>query len=149
MNLIWATRGRSWGSRFLLLGGLSDPLRVYESAFSGLEDERVVFRRVGGRVTLRVPDPLGRQDDSGRPILHDFVVLEPLATHIRSYDDGLRLVWPLVAEFYDQVWDGVPPTAQQAQAAIGSGSRRSPDAGAGPDPSREAGPPVVGDDSRR
>ena len=34
MSLIWATRGRTWGFRFLRDGGFPDPLPVYDLAFS-------------------------------------------------------------------------------------------------------------------
>ena len=37
MTLIWATRGRTWGFRFLRDGGLEDPLDTYEEAFAGIE----------------------------------------------------------------------------------------------------------------
>ena len=35
-SVIWATRGRTWGFRFLLDAGLSDPLADYERAFGDL-----------------------------------------------------------------------------------------------------------------
>lgn len=37
-RLIWATRGRSWGFRFMLDGGLSDPLPDCERAFGDVKD---------------------------------------------------------------------------------------------------------------
>ena len=56
-------------------------------------------------VALRVPDPLGRQDRAGRVIPHHFVVLPPLADEIDSVEDGLRLVWPVVADQFERVWE--------------------------------------------
>ena len=47
MKLIWATRGRTWGFRFLRDGGFEDPLPVYDEAFSEVGDEPEVCRRVG------------------------------------------------------------------------------------------------------
>ncbi len=44
MKIIWATRGKTWGYKFLLDGQFADPLPVYERAFSGAEDEPEVFR---------------------------------------------------------------------------------------------------------
>ena len=108
-RLIWATRGRSWGFRFLLKGGLSDPLLVYERSFADLEDEPATCRRAAGKVALRFPDPLGRRDASGRVIPHEFVVFGDLADEIESVEDGLRQVWPLVAEAYARVWDAERP----------------------------------------
>ena len=73
-RLIWATRGRCWGFRFLLKGGLSDPLLAYERSFAGDDDKPAMWRRAAGTVALRFPDPLGRRDASGRVIPHEFVV---------------------------------------------------------------------------
>lgn len=112
MNLIWATRGRTWGFRFLLNGGFDDPLVVRDDVFSGLEDQPEAWRRVDGKVALRFPDPLGRQDAAGRVIPHEFVVLEPEADRIDSLEDGRRLIWPLVAAEFERVWQlSEPPSA--------------------------------------
>lgn len=104
MTLIWATRGRTWGFRFLRDGGLADPLPVYERAFADAAGGREFFSRDGDSVALRFVDPEGRSDRSGRPISHDFVVQSPLADEIHSLEDGRRLIWPLVADQYDGVW---------------------------------------------
>lgn len=104
-RLIWATRGRYWGFRFLLKGGLSDPLLFYERSFADLEDEPAAYHRTADVVALRFPDPLGRRDASGRVIPHEFVISGTLADRIESVADGLRQVWPLVAEAYARVWD--------------------------------------------
>lgn len=118
-GLIWATRGRSWGFRFLLDGGLSDPLLEYERIFSDLGDEPTVWRRVAGKVALRFPDPRGRRDAAGRVIPHEFVVSGDLATGIQSAEDGRQQVWPAVEEAYAQVWDAEgPPTGKVMRFAI-------------------------------
>ncbi len=109
-GLIWATRGRHWGFRFLLDGGLSDPLPEYERIFEGLGDEPTVWRLAAGKGALRFPDPDGRRDAAGRVIPHDFVVSGDLASEIQSAEDGLQQIWPLLAEAYAQVWAAeVPP----------------------------------------
>lgn len=108
-RLIWATRGRAWGFRFLLGGGLSDPLQAYERSFADLEDEPAAWHRMAGTVALRFPDPLGRRDASGRVIPHEFVVFGKLADEIESVEDGLEQVWPLVAAAYAGVWDAKRP----------------------------------------
>ena len=119
MNLVWATRGRSWGFRFLLDGGFSDPLQPYDQAFTGTEGELTVCRRVGTHVALRFADPLGRCDDVGRVIPHDIVVLPPLAADVHSVVDGQRLVWPLLAGTFARVWDlAQPPSAAVIQEAL-------------------------------
>ena len=111
-RLIWATRGRSWGFRFLLKGGLSDPLPAYERSFAGDDDKPAMWRRAAGTVALRFPDPLGRRDASGRVIPHEFVVFGDLDDEIESVEDGLTHIWPLVAEAYARVWDAErPPSA--------------------------------------
>ena len=113
-GLIWATRGRTWGFRFLLDGGLSDPLLEYERVFADLGDDPRACSRVSGKVALRFPDPLGRRDAAGRVIPHDFVVSGDVASSIQSVDDGLQQVWPLVEAAYARVWDAEgPPTAAE------------------------------------
>ncbi len=107
--LIWATRGRSWGFRFLLNGGQPDPLLDYERSFADLQDEPTTYRRTAGKVALRFTDPLGRRDTAGRVIPHDFVVSGDLANKIESVEDGLQQIWPLVAGAYARVWDAPEP----------------------------------------
>jgi hypothetical protein len=108
-DLVWATRGRTWGFRFLLDGGLPDPLPTYERSFAGLEDEPATWRRTTGKVALRFPDPLERKDAAGRVIPHEFVVSGDLAGGIESVEDGLQQIWPLVAGAYARVWDAERP----------------------------------------
>lgn len=112
MSLIWATRGRAWGFRFLLDGGFDDPLPAYEQAFAGMLGEPAGCQRVGEWVALRFPDPLDRQDAAGRVIPHDFVVLGELAGGIAGDDDGRDKVWPLVSDLYAKVWSSAPPAAR-------------------------------------
>lgn len=117
--LLWATRGRSWGFRFLLDGGLKDPLGTYERAFAGFLDEREFFRADGAIAALRFPDPLGRRDESGRTIPHEFVALAPLATTLDSLDSGLDTLWPLVADVYERFWNSKhPPSVVDVQLAL-------------------------------
>jgi len=111
-GVIWATRGRSWGFRFLRRGGLADPLELYEATFSAIGDEPESWCRVAGRVGLRFPDPAGRRDASGRTIPHDFVLLGDWADGLASVNDGRRRIWPQVADEYERVWDAEePPSA--------------------------------------
>lgn len=110
-GLIWATRGRTWGFRFLLDGGLTDPLEEYEQAFAGLGDEPTACGRVAGKVALRFPDPGGRRDAAGRLIPHELVLSGQSASDIHSAEDGLQRVWPLIEKAYARVWDAdVPPS---------------------------------------
>lgn len=107
--MIWATRGRDWGSRFLENGGYDDPLPVYLEAFSEFENSRSVFHKANGKVALRFEDPEGRQDSARRPIMHDFV--------LEGISDGASLdlettrdfIWPFVAEEFARVWDQPEP----------------------------------------
>lgn len=105
VRLIWATRGRSWGFRFLLDGGFSDPLPEYERAFAGLADEPAAWSRAGAAVAVRIPDPQGRRDVAGRVIPHEFVAFGVLADAVTSVDEGVQRLWPLVAHAYERVWD--------------------------------------------
>lgn len=104
MNIIWATRGRTWGFRFLLDGGLSDPLPAYEEAFSQASDETPAHVRVGEVAALRFDDPDGRRDSAGRVIPHEVVVLPPHGRAVTDMTIGIRLVWPLIGPVYDAIW---------------------------------------------
>jgi hypothetical protein len=114
MSLIWATRGRNWGFRFLLDGGFEDPLLIYDEVFAGVGDEPRVWCRVADRVALRFPDPEGRRDVAGRVIPHEFVVLGDLAKEIDSIEVGLREIWTKVADEYAQIWDLPKPIMKDA-----------------------------------
>lgn len=114
MNLIWATRGRTWGFRFLRNGGYDDPLPVYDAAFSTIGDKPEGCGKVEDeRVAVRFLDPDRRKDASGRVIPHDFVVLGPESLGITTVDDGLSRIWPMVADEFARVWDQAeaPPPA--------------------------------------
>lgn len=104
-DLLWATRGRSWGFRFLLSAGLADPLIEYERAFSGVSEEPTAFVRDGGATIFRITDPDGRRDSSGRVIPHEFIVLGEPASSIESIGSAVDKVWPLVSGVYADVWD--------------------------------------------
>jgi hypothetical protein len=111
MTFIWATRGRTWGFRFLRTRGSEDPLPVYETAFSGVEDRAQAWCRVAGTgavpelVALRFSDPEGRRDLAGRVIPHDFVVFGALADEVDSVEAGRQRIWPLVADDFERVWE--------------------------------------------
>lgn len=113
MKLLWATRGRTWGFRFLRGEGYPDPLVEYDTVFAGLDDAPSLCRRVDDKVGLRFPDPEGRTDAAGRVIPHEFVVFPPLADQIRSVEDGIEQVWNLseVSGRYAEIWDGPRPTS--------------------------------------
>lgn len=119
MTLMWATRGRTWGFRFLRDGGYSDPLPVYDDVFRNVESESEVWRRAAGMGALRFPDPLGRRDRASRTIPHDFVVFGPMVERIDSVEDGLRLIWPLVAEDFAKVVDLPKPPPRDRKYARG------------------------------
>lgn len=109
--LIWATRGRSWGFRFLLDGGFADPLPEYERAFDGISEASKAWSLRHDVVAVRFTDPLTRRDASGRVIPHEFAIYGRLADQIGSVDDAIRLVWPLVDDVYGRLWDrDSPPT---------------------------------------
>jgi len=133
VRAIWATRGRTWGFRFLLDGDYPDPLPAYDRVFSGVEDEPRLCVRVGAQVALRFPDPEDRRDAAGRIIPHEFVILEPLADEepladkINSVDDGLQKVWPLVSDVFARFWDTPrPPDAATIRTAIQRNSGQPP-----------------------
>lgn len=108
-QLLWATRGRTWGFRFLLDAGLSDPLPEYERAFSGLTDAPTVWSRTGQAVAVRLADPQGRRDRAGRLIPHEFVAFGLLGESVTSVGDALTRLWPNVEHAYQRVWDAPSP----------------------------------------
>ena len=115
MSLIWATRGRTWGFRFLRSRGVMDPLLAYDELFDAVDDQQPeVFRRLGDKVALRFPDPERRADAAGRTIPHEFVLSGPEADGISSLEEGRERIWPLVAEEYAEVWDAAEPPAVQS-----------------------------------
>lgn len=103
--LIWATRGRNWGFRFLLTAGLDDPLPTYEHAFAGLSDSPTAWRPDGATIAVRFPDPLDRRDSASRVIPHEFVAIGDLATTVSCVEEGIQRLWPLVDRAYARVWD--------------------------------------------
>lgn len=109
VDFIWATRGRTWGFRFLRRGGLDDPLSVYEAAFSEVGHQPEAWHRVADKVALRFPDPDERRDAAGRVIPHDFVLLGHWADGINSLEDGRERIWHEVADEFESVWDNTEP----------------------------------------
>ena len=105
MTFIWSTRGKTWGFRFLRDGGVLDPLVEYTQAFSGIENEREIWRRTDKVVAVRFADPQQRQDSAGRIISQEFVLFGDLASLVNSVEDGRATMWRMVAEQFDQIWD--------------------------------------------
>lgn len=104
MIRLWATRGHGWGFRFLINASGSDPLLEYMPAFAGLEGRDEAYRENDGQVSLRFPDPLGRRDRAGRVIPHEVLLDGEEALLATSFEDGVRLVWPLLVEKYADVY---------------------------------------------
>ena len=104
MILLWLTRGRTWGFRFLIRGE-QDPLPIYDSIFSTVGDVSEAWLRVDNRIALRIIDPAGRKDAAGRPISHDFVLAGEMARRVRSVSDGVSMVWPLVEGEYAKKYE--------------------------------------------
>ena len=105
LTFIWATRGRDWGTRFLKDGGLEDPLRRYEKAFAGQQAARAVERVVGSDTAIRFLDPAAREDRSGRPITHSFVVIDAVPAGPGEMNRLRSQLWDQVADEYIRIWD--------------------------------------------
>jgi hypothetical protein len=121
--LIWATRGRTWGFRFLLAGGLSDPLPHYEKAFGEVGDAPTAYVKDSRQVALRFPDPLRRRDAASRVIPHEFIVPRELGVSINSVESGVLEIWPLVSDTYARFWDKErPPSAAEVLRDVTSRS---------------------------
>lgn len=108
MKMIWATRGRNWGFRFLKDGGYSDPLIPYEAAFANQMSEPHLWLPGDDSLAVRFPDPLQRTDSSGRVISHDFVLFTPDVTRFSKFEDARRAIWEEVATTYSDLWDSIP-----------------------------------------
>ncbi|MDT0209001.1 hypothetical protein [Curtobacterium sp. BRD11] len=105
MNLIWATRGRTWGFRFLRTGGLAKPLEVYEEAFVDSDGAPFVFASRPETLAVRFPDPEQRKDRAGRVIPHEFVVLAPDHLRFPDGESARAELWHEVEEEYASIWD--------------------------------------------
>ena len=105
MRFVWATRGRSWGFRFLSRGGFADPLPIYSEAFAGSEGLPEVWARRGSRTALRFEDPLRRTDVFGRVIPHDFVIIEGVDFETTSFSEATAALWARVDEEYAAYYD--------------------------------------------
>lgn len=108
MEMIWATRGRDWGFRFLLDGGLDDPLLVYEDAFATLTAPEGISR-AGDVVAVRFLDPEGRQDAAGRTIPHDVVLSGAVVELPETLEEIQQLIWRWIGERYAAIWDRPAP----------------------------------------
>ena len=115
-RLIWATRGRNWGFRFLLGAGLDDPLLEYERAFGGDFDAAEAFHLSADSVAVRFPDPLQRRDSAGRVIPHEIVAFGADADLVDSLEAGVRELWPRVSGIYARVWNvNSPPSRREIE----------------------------------
>lgn len=104
MITLWATRGRDWGFRFLIRPSHGvDPLTLYERVFTD-RPQGAMISHLDSMTSVRLLDPEGRLDRSGRRILHEFVADGVLARRIDSVSDAERELWPLVARRYDSLW---------------------------------------------
>lgn len=104
MNFLWATRGKTWGFRFLRTAGLVNPLAEYEAAFAGTAGAAEVLAQRDGMTAIRFPDPDGRTDRAGRVIPHEFVIFTN-GIAFETLDTARATLWPEVAPLYATVWD--------------------------------------------
>lgn len=109
-SFIWATRGHSWGFRFLRTAGYADPLPVYDAAFAAVQDEREVCKYVGSSIVLRFADPEGRKDFASRVIRHDFILFPIAGSDLPALDNARRVAWESVAGDYERVWESPNPS---------------------------------------
>lgn len=105
MSVIWTTRGRTWGFRFLRDGGHERPLEFYNQAFSEVDDELEVFHKGADSIAIRFADPLDRKDRSGRVIPHEFVLTSDDMKGISCLDDVRSIIWPAFSAEYSEIWD--------------------------------------------
>ena len=109
MSILWATRGLHWGFRFLLDGDSNSPLATYRQAFGRSHARRELCDVYEAYTAVRFEDPMGRTDDAGRIIPHDFVLEGDMAKGVTSVGAALEIIWPLVAQRYAAIWDQDDP----------------------------------------
>ncbi len=114
-SIIWLTRGKKWGFRFLSTGPLSndEAMVVYDQIFA---DNDAVPYAVHGKiykgscakyyyVALRFYDDISKRcDESGRRIIHEIVVVTPFANGIIQIDADVHSFCSGVKEYYDSVF---------------------------------------------
>ena len=66
-------------------------------------------------VAVRFPDPDGRTDRAGRVIPHEFVILSADTDGLHNVEDARAVLWPMVREEYDAVWELPTAPASGAQ----------------------------------
>lgn len=114
-RFIWATRGRTWGFRFLRDGGFEDPLTAYERAFAQVEDQAEIWSPLSDGVSVaRFADPNGRTDAAGRIIPHEFVLIGAWAEEIDSLEQAQRLLWGQVADEFEAAYERAAPPAPRS-----------------------------------
>lgn len=105
MSIVWATRGNTWGFRFLRDGGHRKILETYNRAFSNVSDDQEVFHQNVDSIAARIADPLNRKDRSGRTIPHEFVLMGEDMHGIKSIDDVKTMIWPCFSTEYQEIWN--------------------------------------------
>jgi hypothetical protein len=104
VKFIWATRGKTWGFRFLRTAGLPNPLVAYEEAFAGTEGAQDAFQRRAGTLAVRFPDPEHRRDRAGRIIPHEFVLIAPDNVRFSDNEGARAALWHEVKDEYASIW---------------------------------------------
>lgn len=104
MIVLWATRGYSWGFKFLKpVHSEEDPLVMYERFFNGVETEELLTHQ-RMYTACRFPDPEGRKDQSGRLIKHDVVLSHPISSGPKSVEEVVAVCWPHMAARYAELY---------------------------------------------
>lgn len=102
MRIIWATRGYDWGFKFLESGGYDDPLPIYEKAFENNLESCPFSKCTEQLVALRFIDLEDRKDQFSRPIIHEFVVLEP--EKLQDCKTWIDQLWSKYSCIYQQLY---------------------------------------------
>lgn len=111
-DIIHLARGKNRGLRFLKGGGVSPnaTFKMFDEA--GLNsDYAQPFRKIGKpgaqKIAAIIPDPDGRKDFAGRPILHSILIPNSMSEGISNLDDVSTKIWPLLKDSYDAIYDEV------------------------------------------
>jgi hypothetical protein len=110
LGIVHAAKPKNRGFTFPQRGGLDDPIHEYER--SGVAHLAAnTFKRYGSRnekIAAKFSDPEGRRDRAGRPIDHDVMLPESLASGIKDFAEIVPKVWPLIKDTYAAIYDSDP-----------------------------------------
>ena len=108
-SVIYSSRGKNKGFRFLEDGGTKTVLSEWEKAFGADGGEAGshgdFFKKYEGKIAAQFMDPKGRRDAAGRLIPHSIILPPTMTEGVNSIEDVKTKVWPTLEKTYDAFWE--------------------------------------------